>query len=126
MVSRKFLAATIHHCRWLPCPPGSSVSEDGSLICQDLPAILAGWSEDVKVNDRTSSQHNTHWSTNVLLPTLQTMTYLRLQQHVLGVADVQLDTSTGDICDCKYKKALVQGDRVTDLQVRAFNSYTAI
>lgn len=40
-----------------------------------------------------------------------------LQQHVFGVADVQLQLDTPHIHDCSYKKALVQPDSITDVQV---------
>jgi hypothetical protein len=47
--SKKFVAASIQHCKWLPCPSAPSTSNDGSRETEDLPAILAGWSEDAKV-----------------------------------------------------------------------------
>lgn len=132
--SKRFVAAALHHCRWLPCPPSASTlsSEDGTQqqYLEDLPAVLAGWSEDAKVGwlaacvpcvptaalcspltDPPFPQHTHPHSTPLAAHT-------HTQQHnVFGVADVRVDVGSGDIQDMQYKKALIHDDKATDLQV---------
>ena len=48
VASKKFVAACVQHCKWLPCPGSVSSSEDGGQQFEELPAVLAGWSEDAK------------------------------------------------------------------------------
>ncbi len=47
LVSKRFIAAAVQRCRWLPCPSSESSSETGEATA--IPAALAVWSEDVQV-----------------------------------------------------------------------------
>jgi hypothetical protein len=51
VASKKFIGASARHCKWVPCPSSVISSEDGSQQYEDLPAVLAGWSQDAKVCD---------------------------------------------------------------------------
>lgn len=63
LASKKFVAACVQQCKWLPCPGSVSSSEDGSQF-EELPAVLAGWSEDAKVRVALILAHDNASSAN--------------------------------------------------------------